>query len=77
MDINLERVLQSFFSQLLPFLLGFLDDALLVILSRLGFHFNGLEWLSPVILSCTILYWVAQFWQNRNGEEKVIEACQR
>ena len=77
MDINLERVFQNFFSQLLPFLLGFLDDALLVLLSRLGFHFKGIEWLSPVILSCTILYWIAQFLQNRKGEKKVIEACQR
>ena len=74
MDINLERVLQSFFSQLLPFLLGFLDDALLLVLSRLGVHFDGLEWLSPVILSCTILYWALQLWQNRNGVEKVLEA---
>jgi hypothetical protein len=74
MDINIERVLQSVFSQLLPFLLSFLDDALLVVLSRLGVHFKGLEWLSPLILSCTILYWAVQLWQNRNGEEKVLQA---
>jgi hypothetical protein len=74
MDINLEKVFQSFFSQLFPFLLGFLDDALLLLLSRLGFHLHGLEWLSPVILSCTIVYWVGQIWHNRHGEQKVLEA---
>lgn len=74
MDIDLERVFQSFFTQLLPFLLGFLDDALLLLLSRLGIHFKGLEWLSPVILSCTILYWAVKLWQKRNGEEKVLQA---
>ncbi|WP_333480371.1 hypothetical protein [Allocoleopsis sp.] len=73
MDINLERFFQGFFSQLLPLLFGFLDDALLLILSRLGIHFKGLEWLSPVILSCTILYWAVKLWQNRNSEEKVFQ----
>jgi hypothetical protein len=77
MDISLEKVFQSFFSQLLPFLLGLLDDALLLLLSRLGFHLHGLEWLSPVILSCTIVYWVVQLWHNRHGEQKVLEAWQR
>lgn len=65
MDINLEKLFPSFLSHLFPFVLGFLDDALLILLSRLGVHLNGLEWLSPVILSCTILYWIVQLWQNR------------
>jgi len=65
MDINLEKLSPSFLSHLFPFVLGFLDDALLILLSRLGLHLNGLEWISPVILSCTVLYWVVQLWQNR------------
>ncbi|AFZ17091.1 hypothetical protein [Allocoleopsis franciscana] len=65
MDINLDKLFPSSLSHLFLFVLSFLDDALLLLLSRLGFHLNGLEWLSPVILSCTVLYWVVQLWQNR------------
>jgi hypothetical protein len=38
MDIDLEKTFTSVLSQLLPFLLSFLDDALLLLLSRLGLH---------------------------------------
>jgi hypothetical protein len=65
MDINLDKLFPSFLSQLFPFVLGFLDDALLILLSRLGIHLNGLEWVSPAILSCTVVYWIVQLWQNR------------
>lgn len=73
MDINLEKIFPSFLSHLFPFVLGFLDDALLILLSRLGVHLNGLEWLSPVILSCTVLYWVVQLWQNRGELAKYLQ----
>ncbi|MBD2015991.1 hypothetical protein H6F96_18710 [Microcoleus sp. FACHB-53] len=65
MDINQEQLFPCFWSHLFPFVLGLLDDALLLLLSRLGLHLNGLQWLSPVMLSCTVLYWVVQLWQNR------------
>lgn len=65
MDINLEKVFPSFLSHLFPFVFGFLDDVLLLLLSRLGLHLNGLQWLSPVMLTCTVLYWVVQLGQNR------------
>ena len=79
MDINLERPFQSFFSQLLPFMLSFLDDALLLLLSRLGLHLHWLEWLSPVILSCMVTYWVVQLLRNLNcewiGKKQGIDGC--
>lgn len=70
MDINLERPFPNFFGQLLTLILSFLDDALLFFLSRLGLHIHGLQWLSPVILGCTILYWAVQLLRNRYREWK-------
>ena len=52
--------LQVCLRQVLPFALSFLDDALLLLLSRLGLPINGLQWLSPVLLSGTVLYWLGQ-----------------
>ena len=72
MDINLESPVNSFLSQLLPFLLSFLDDALLLGLSRIGLHFPWLEWLNPVILSCTLMYWAVQLLRNRHYIRQVL-----
>jgi hypothetical protein len=66
MDINLENPFQSFFSQLFPFLLSLCDDALVLGLSRIGLEIHWLNWLSQVILGCTILYWVVKLWRNRH-----------
>jgi hypothetical protein len=60
MDIDLEKTFPNVLSQLLPFLLSFLDDALLLLLSRLGLHLPWLEWLSPVMLGCMVTYWAIQ-----------------
>ncbi|NMG11060.1 hypothetical protein DP117_30975 [Brasilonema sp. UFV-L1] len=60
MDINLKTPSQSFLNQLLPFLLSFVDDALLLGLSHFGFHLQWLKWLSPVIMIYTVLYWTVQ-----------------
>ena len=54
--------LQICLRQVLPFALSFLDDALLLLLPRLGLHLNGLQWLSPVLLSGTILYWLGHLY---------------
>lgn len=72
MDINLESPFRSFLSQLLPFMLSFTDDALVLGLSRLGLHIHWLQWFSWVILSCTILYWIMQLWCKRHGMGKVL-----
>lgn len=68
MDINVEKPFVSFLGQLLPFILSFLDDALLLLLSNLGLRVSWLQWLSPVILSCTVAYWAVQLWQNLDLE---------
>jgi hypothetical protein len=64
MDINIEKPFVSFLGQILPLILSFLDDALLLLLSNLGLRVSWLQWLSPVILSCTLAYWAVQLWQN-------------
>ncbi|HEY9798020.1 MAG TPA: hypothetical protein V6D30_20480 [Leptolyngbyaceae cyanobacterium] len=72
MDVNLEKPVHSFFSQLLPFLLSFCDDALVLGLSRLGLQIHWLQWLSQMILSCTILYWAVKLWRNRHCVVKLV-----
>ena len=39
-------------------LLSFTDDVALFLLSRLGFHWAWLQWLSTVLLAATLIYWV-------------------
>jgi hypothetical protein len=58
MDINQDSLINTFLSQLFPFLFSFLDDAFFLGLSRLGIHIQSLQWLSSLILSYTIIYWV-------------------
>lgn len=66
MDINLEKPIHSSLSQLLLFLLSFVDDALLLLLSRLGLHIDWLEWLSPVIMIGMLGYWIMRLCRNFN-----------
>ena len=72
MNINFESPFRSFLSQLLPFLLSFSDDALVLGLSRLGLHIHWLQWFSSVILSCTILYWAMKLWRRRHWIGQVL-----
>ena len=41
----------------LPLLLSFLDDALLLGLTRIGITLPWLQWLSIILLCATALYW--------------------
>ena len=50
-------VLQTVLNKGFPFLMSFLDDALLLGLSQLGVNLPWLQWLSTILLSATILYW--------------------
>ncbi|MBW4473043.1 MAG: hypothetical protein KME45_22090 [Stenomitos rutilans HA7619-LM2] len=61
METSLVSPLQFCLKQILPFAFSFLDDALLLLLPRLGLHVDGLHWLSPVLFSGTLLYWLGQF----------------
>ena len=45
----------------LPILLSFLDDALILGLTRIGITMPWLQWLSAVLLSATVLYWSWRF----------------
>lgn len=49
----IQTVLQKGF----PILLSFVDDALLLGLSKFGISFPGFEWLGALLLSATLLYW--------------------
>ncbi|HEY9851684.1 MAG TPA: hypothetical protein V6D28_19590 [Leptolyngbyaceae cyanobacterium] len=57
MDIDPESSIKNVFIQLLSFGFSFLDDAILLGLSNLGFHCQYLEWISKIVLVCTIVYW--------------------
>jgi hypothetical protein len=79
MDINPESSLHSFLSPSLLLVLSFLDDALVLGLSRLGLHIPGLEWLYPVFISCGIVYGVVQLcrhWQRFRQRSPVVEESQ-
>ncbi|MBW4690487.1 MAG: hypothetical protein KME27_01835 [Lyngbya sp. HA4199-MV5] len=65
METSLTSPLQFCLKQVVPFALSFLDDALLLLLPRLGLHLDGLQWLSPVLLSGTVVYWLGQFLYSR------------
>ncbi|HAA27999.1 MAG TPA: hypothetical protein DCE56_10485 [Cyanobacteria bacterium UBA8553] len=72
MAINQESPAHSFLSQLLPFLLSFLDDALLLGLSRLGLQLPWLQWLNPILLGCTLMYWAVQILRDRHYIQQVL-----
>jgi hypothetical protein len=76
MDSNLESPLHSSLSQLLLFLLSFLDDALLLGLSRLGLNLPWLQWLNPIILSGMIMYWAVQILRHPYCKRKLLETWQ-
>lgn len=59
------------FRQLWPLLLSLLDDALIIGLSKLGCNLPWLHWLSPVVISCTVLYLVVQFCRSSHAQKLV------
>lgn len=40
-----------------PLMLSFADDALLLVLSKMGITLPGMAWLPTLLLSATIIYW--------------------
>lgn len=65
METSLTSSLQCCLKQVVPFAFSFLDDALLLLLPRLGLHVDGLQWLSPILLGGTVVYWLGQLLYNR------------
>lgn len=63
--------------QLIPLLVSLLDDVLIVGLSRLGCNLPYLEWLSPIVITGTIVYLSVQFWQSPFGARKFNELRQK
>jgi|GEM_PF-3169228 len=57
MQNQLVGLLQTVVQQGLPIALSFVDDALLLLLTRAGLHLPWLQWLSTVLLTATLLYW--------------------
>lgn len=47
-------------TQSLLFLSNFLDDAILLGLSRFGYHFAWLQWIAPLMFGLTLLVWATQ-----------------
>lgn len=71
MSSDSEAPFPSLFRQLLPLLFSLLDDALIVGLSRLGCDIPWLKSLSPIVMGCTALYMMVQFWHH--GAPKLVE----
>ena len=44
-------------------LLNFVDDIAIFGLSRLGFHWTWLQWLSTALLIATLVYWAIRLWR--------------
>lgn len=44
-------------------LLNFVDDIAIFALTRLGVCWVWLEWLSTVLLICTMVYWTLRLWR--------------
>jgi hypothetical protein len=57
MRSDISHLIQVTVSKGLPMLLSFLDDALLLALTRIGIQLPWLSWLSGLLLSATVLYW--------------------
>lgn len=58
----------------LSIILSFLDDALLLGLTKIGVSLPWLQWLSMALLSITILYWtlrIARFLSQRYFENTI------
>ena len=45
-------------------LLNFIDDIAIFALTRLGFHWYWLQWLSTGLLIITLLYWGLRLWRT-------------
>lgn len=58
--MNLVIFPSNFVGQLLPILLSFSDDAVLFVATRFGLHIPGMDWLSPLLLSCSVLWWMVK-----------------
>lgn len=59
--------------QLLIFILSLADDALLLLLSRIGFHFTWLRWLSPVIIVGMVVHFAWHFLRHKIKSHPPIE----
>lgn len=44
-------------------LLNFIDDIVIFALTRLGFHWFWLQWLSTGLLIITLLFWGLRLWR--------------
>jgi hypothetical protein len=65
---------QNVLRHLFPFLFSLLDDVLIVGLSRLGCHLPWLEWLSPVVIAGTAIYFTVQVIRSA-FVAKVLKQC--
>lgn len=56
---NLSNLVQK----VLILLLNFVDDIAIFVLTRLGFHWAWLQWLSTVLLAVTVAYGTIRLWR--------------
>ncbi|MEA5464077.1 hypothetical protein [Leptothoe sp. PORK10 BA2] len=53
-------ILQTVAQKGFPFILSFVDDAVLMIATRVGLQLPWLQWLSTILLVATLLYWTVR-----------------
>jgi hypothetical protein len=64
MNIDVQALLQFGLHQGLPLALSFLDEVILLILSKVGIQIPGLQWLCPFLLACTLLLWIIRLMRH-------------
>jgi hypothetical protein len=74
MNIDLDSLIHLFLDKVFPFALSFLDEALLLLLSKLGLHLQWVEYFFTVLIIFTLLYWMARvlYWLAKSQKSKTI-----
>lgn len=55
-------------------LISFLDDIVILMLTRLGVHWTWLHWLSTALLIATIIYWcfrLGRYYYRVRGQHEI------
>ena len=71
MTSNFETMLQLI-AKALPIALSFADDLLLFILVKLGVTIPGISWISPLLLTLSLLFYISRWvmkYHNSNSSQ--------
>ena len=66
-------LLQTIIQKGFPIALSFVDDALLLLATRVGLHLPWLQWVSTILLAATLLYWGIRLLRFSQTKAKLTE----